>query len=65
MFAWLRTRLRAWAQRVQEKQIARLLMENRELKALLRDNNGGRSLRLTADERRRLDALRRKIDPEA
>jgi hypothetical protein len=32
---------------------------------LLRDSNGDKFLRLTADERRQLDALRRNLDPEA
>jgi hypothetical protein len=64
MFQWFRTRLQAWARRVQEKEIERLLEEGRRLKAQVLESNGGAPIRLTAEERRRLDKLRERLDPE-
>jgi hypothetical protein len=64
MFRWFRTRLQAWVQRVQEKEIERRLEATHLLKALVLASNGGKPIRLTADERRRLDGLRKNIDPE-
>jgi hypothetical protein len=34
MFEWFRTRLQKWARRVQQKEIERLLEENRSLKKI-------------------------------
>ena len=64
MFKWFRTRLQEWASRVQQKKIERLLEEGRRLKAQVLESNGGAPIRLTAEERRRLDAMRKEIDPE-
>ena len=64
MFRWIRTRLEGWAHRVQQKKIERLLEETRRLKAQVLESNGGEPVRLTFEERRRLDAIRKTIDPE-
>jgi hypothetical protein len=64
MFEWFRTRLQEWARRVQQRKIERPLEKTRRLKAQLRESNGGEPIRLTAEERRRLDDLRKRIDPE-
>jgi hypothetical protein len=42
----------------------RLLEEGRRLKAQVLESNGGAPIRLTAEERRRLDKLREGLDPE-
>jgi hypothetical protein len=64
MFRWIRTRLEGWAHRVQQKKIERLLEETRRLKTQVLESNGGEPIRLTFEERRRLDAMRKTIDPE-
>jgi hypothetical protein len=64
MFQWIRNRLQAWAHCVAEKEIARLLEEGRRLKAQVLESNGGAPIRLTAEERRRLEKLREGLDPE-
>ena len=64
MFKWFRTRMQEWVSRVQQKKIERLLEEGRRLKAQVLESNGGAPIRLTAEERRRLDAMRKEIDPE-
>jgi hypothetical protein len=64
MFAWIRTRLQGWAHRVQQKEVERLIEESRRLKAELLESNGGKPIRLTVEERRRLEAMRKRIDPE-
>ena len=64
MFGWIRTRLQGWVHRVQQKEIERLIEENRRLKAQLLERNGGKPIRLTPEQRRRLEAMRKRIDPE-
>ena len=64
MFKWFRTRLQEWARRVQQKEVERLLEETRRLKAQVLASNAGQPIRLTSEERRRLDALRKSIDPD-
>jgi hypothetical protein len=64
MFGWIRTRLQGWAHRVQQKEIERLIEENRRLKAQLLESNGGKPIRLTPEHRRRLEVMRKRIDPE-
>lgn len=64
MFKWIRTRLQEWVSRVQQKEIERLLDETRRLKAQVLESNGGAPIRLTAEQHRRLDAMRKNIDPE-
>jgi hypothetical protein len=64
MFGWIRTRLQGWALRVQQKETERLLEENRRLKAQMLESNGGKPIRLTQEERHRLEVLRKRIDPE-
>ena len=64
MFKWFRTRLQEWARRVQQKKVERLLEETRRLKAQVLESNAGQPIRLTSQERRRLDALRKSIDPD-
>jgi hypothetical protein len=51
--------------RVQQKKIERLLEEGRRLKAQVLESNGGAPIRLTTEERRRLDAMRKGIDPRS
>jgi transposase InsO family protein len=64
MFGWIRTRLQGWAHRVQQKGIERLIEENRRLKAQLLESNGGKPIRLTPEQRHRLEVVRKGIDPE-
>ncbi len=64
MFGWIRTHLQGWAHRVQQKETERLLEENRRLKAQLLASNGGKPIRLTPEERHRLEVMRKRIDPE-
>jgi hypothetical protein len=64
MFKWFRRRLQEWARRVQQKRIEKLLEETRRLKAQVLESNAGEPIRLTSEERRRLDALRKSIDPD-
>ena len=64
MFGWIRTRLQGWAHRVQQKETERLLAENRRLKAQLLASNGGKPIRLTPEQRHRLEVMRKRIDPE-
>jgi hypothetical protein len=64
MFRWIRTRLEGWVHRMQQKKIEKLLEENRRLKAQVLASSGGKPIRLTREQRRRLDALRERIDPE-
>jgi hypothetical protein len=64
MFGWIRTRLQGWAHRVQQKEIERLIEENRRLKAQWLESSGGKPIRLTPEQRRRLDAKRKHVDPE-
>jgi hypothetical protein len=64
MFQWFRIRLQAWAHRIADKEIARLMDEGRRLKAQVLESNGGAPIRLTAEQHRRLDAMRKRIDPE-
>jgi len=47
-----------------QREIERLVAENRRLKAEIMSHNGGQPIRLTPQEQARLDALRRDIDPE-
>ena len=64
MLRWIRTRLQRWASRVQQKRIEKLLEEARRLKAQVLERNGGKPIRLSGEQSRRLDALRKRIDPE-
>jgi hypothetical protein len=48
---------------VLEKEIDKLTEETRRLNALLK-SRGGQPIRLTANQHRRLDAMRKDIDPE-
>ena len=64
MFAWLKKRLVDWADRYQKREIERLHAEGLRLKAELLKINGGQPIRLTPEERQRLNELRKNIDPE-
>src|ERR1700676_2495817 len=64
MFTWIRTRLQGWAHRVQQKEIERLIEEARRLKAQVLESNGAKPIRLTLEQRRRLEALQKLIDPD-
>ena len=47
-----------------DKEVERLLEETRRLKAQVLASNPGQPIRLTSEERRWLDALRKSIDPD-
>jgi len=64
MFAWLKKRLVDWVDRYQKREIERLHAEALRLKAELLQINGGQPIRLTPEERQRLNKLRKNIDPE-
>lgn len=64
MIGWLKKRLQAWAGRVQQREIERLLAEQQRLKAELLEANDGEPIRLTPEEQQRFDELRKRIDPE-
>ncbi len=64
MIGWLKKRLQAWAGRVQQREIERLLAEQQRLKAELLEANDCEPIRLTPEEQQRFDELRKRIDPE-
>jgi len=64
MFTWLKKRIVDWADRYQKREIERLLAEALELKAEVLKATGEPRIRLTPEQRLRLDALRKRIDPE-
>ena len=64
MFTWLRRRVAAWAERYQQRESDRLLAEGQKLKAEVLRLNGGEPIRQTPEQKKRLDKLRRTIDPE-
>jgi hypothetical protein len=64
MFHWLKARFRKLLEQAGEKEIQRLLRERERLRTALINANGGKPIRLTAEQRARLDALRKKLDPE-
>ncbi len=64
MFGWLRARVVKWAEPHQQWQIEALLAESRSLRAQLRELNGGKPIQLSAEQRARLAAKRKGIDPE-
>ncbi|MCH8148158.1 MAG: hypothetical protein IH987_09240 [Planctomycetes bacterium] len=64
MFTWFKTRLIAWADRYQKREIERLYQEGLRLKREALKNNGGRPIRLSPEEHQRLNELRKNIDPE-
>jgi hypothetical protein len=64
MFPWLKARFRKLLEQADEKEIQRLLRERERLRTALIKANGGKPNRLTAEQRARLDALRKKLDPE-
>ena len=65
MFKWLTTRVVNWVERWQRRQIDALLAEKRALKAKLLELNGGKPIRLSDEQRKRLAAMRKKLDPNA
>ena len=64
MIAWLKQRLSTWVGRQQQREIERLHAELVKLKAEVLQSNGGRPIRLSPAQHRRLNELRQKIDPE-
>ena len=62
-FQWLTTRAVNWLERWQQRQIDALLAEKRALKAKLLELNGGKPIRLSAEQRKRLAAMQKKLDP--
>lgn len=65
MIGWLKARIQAWAHRVQQREVNRLLAENSRLKTELLDSSDGEPIQLTPAERKRLEKLRKDIDPTA
>jgi hypothetical protein len=64
MIGWLKQRLVAWADRVQQKEIDRLHAEAVRLKAEVLKSNGGKPIVLSPEEHQRLNELKKGIDPE-
>ena len=64
MFQWLTTRPSKWSERIQQREIERLLEERRALKAQARELNGGKPIRLSPEDKKRLAEKRKGIDPE-
>ena len=64
MFTWFKTRLFAWVDHHQKREIERLYQEGLRLKREALKNNGGRPIRLSPEEHQRLNELRKNIDPE-
>lgn len=64
MIRWMKQRLIDWAHRVQQREIERLHAEGVRLKAELLKKNGGKPIRLSPEEKQRLNELRKKIDPD-
>jgi hypothetical protein len=64
MFHWFKVRFRKLLEQAGEKEIQRLLRERERLRTALIKANGGKPIRLTAEQRARLDASRKKLDPE-
>jgi hypothetical protein len=65
MFEWLRTRVVNWLGRRQQRLIDVLRAEHRALKAKRLELNGPKPIRLSAEQRKRLAAMRKKLDPNA
>jgi len=63
MFKWLTTRVVNWVERWQRRQIDALLAEKRALKAKLLELNGGKPIRLSAEQRKRFAAMQKRLDP--
>ena len=64
MFKWLKARLIKWVEQYQQRQMQELLAKSRALKAQLLELNGGKPIQLSSDERARLAAKRKGINPE-
>ena len=63
MFQWLKSRLVAWVEDRQRREIARLQQETMRLKEEI-ERTTGRPLQLAAEDRRLLAEKARRIDPE-
>ena len=63
MFQWLKARIVKAVEQHQQRQIEALLEESRALKAQLLEANGGKPIQLSPDQRARLEAKRKGIDP--
>ena len=64
MFQWLKARIVKAVEQYQRRQIEALLEESRALKAQLLEANGGKPIQLSPDQRARLEAKRKGIDPQ-
>jgi hypothetical protein len=64
MFRWLKARVVKWVEQYQQRQIEALLAESRSLKAQLLQLNVGKPIQLSPEQRARLAAKRKGIDPE-
>ena len=64
MFGWLKKRFVDWADRYQQREIARLHADALRLKAELLKTTGEHRVRLTPEQRDRLNMLRKTIDSE-
>ena len=63
MFLWLRTKLVRWAEQYQQRRIEQLLEEKRALMELL-ELNDGKPVTLSPEQREKLSAKRKGIDPK-
>ena len=64
MLRWMKARFQKFVDWAAHKEIERLLKKNQRLKAESIAANGGKPIRLSAQDRAKLDALRKKLDPE-
>jgi len=64
MFTWLKTRLAAWAERHQRREIERLQDEGRRLKEAILKLTGGSPIPLSPEQRRLLMEKAKGIDPQ-
>ena len=64
MLRWMKLRLIAWVERVQQQKTDKLHRASLRLKAELLERNGGEPIRLTAEQRQRLAEKAKGINPE-
>ena len=63
MFTWLKSRLAAWVERCQQREIERLRKEGCRLKEEVLKLTGGERISVSAEQRRRLTEKAAGIDP--
>ena len=64
MYRWLKRRLVAWLEGIQQREIERLHRKALRLKAELLELNDGKPIRLTVEQRQLLAEKAKGIDPE-